>query len=125
MSATRRYSTSGNIVCPECGHVTNKNYDIITNLHCWFCGVIIPPSDQKSKTKQLEHIREVEVGELRSWAFQRPYMHTAGGVVLARSAKEALELVEYAYGSCTDTSVYCPSTGERNTKHVIRNQSRR
>ena len=50
---------------------------------------------------------------LRSWAFKRPYCKPSAGFVLARSGAEALKLLNFAYGFCTDAKVYCAETNEQ------------
>lgn len=51
--------------------------------------------------------------ELKTWAFKRKSCEpSSGGFVLAKTGKEALLLVNYAYGYITDTTLFCAETGE-------------
>lgn len=49
---------------------------------------------------------------MKNWAFRRPYCSPVAGFVQADSGEQALKLVNYAYGSCGRTSVFCAKTGE-------------
>lgn len=52
---------------------------------------------------------------LKSWAFQRPFCTPTGGFVLARTAPEAISLIHFAHGYCSNTKVFCAETGREYT----------
>lgn len=49
---------------------------------------------------------------LKAWAFRRPYCTPEGGILVAKTATEAIALVNAAYGCASGTTVYCAETGE-------------
>ncbi len=51
--------------------------------------------------------------KLKSWAFRRPFCVPAGGFVLAKTGSEAIELINYAHGYASHTSIFCAETGEK------------
>lgn len=44
---------------------------------------------------------------LKSYAFRRPYMTPASGLVNANSVKQAHKVITNAYGVCPDQLIYC------------------
>ncbi len=49
---------------------------------------------------------------MKNWAFRRPYCNPASGFVLAKTGQEAIKLLNYAYGYCIGTTVFCAETDE-------------
>ena len=57
--------------------------------------------------------KEEIMNDLKNWGFRRPYCSPDTGSILAKTGEEALKLVNFMYGSCGGTTVYCAETGER------------
>ena len=88
--------------------------DTCTCLTCgyeWKKGVSGDHSCVDNLLKQIDKLKEQI--PMKSWAFHRPYCNPASGIIQAKTADEAIDLIHNAYGFASNTSVYCSETKER------------
>lgn len=79
----------------------------------WKKGISGAHSCVDNLLKTIQKLKEDN--SMKSWAFSRPYCSPTSGILQAKTADEAIDLIHKAYGFASNTSVYCSETKERKT----------